>query len=371
MSPSWEQGIRQVWQYRGRRLCQRETWSSGRQHREDRSPHRLVLRRVNRTTLAWVVDVLNDNASRGTASDESVRSLSRCWRLSLSHRGLLGIIPRTHRTIERATPRGTRDDQEFDESIADVDVLAKCLRDVSSIQNAFTAFERMRRDRRMKPRFFATPARLQAHHATQAELVVGFYKKGTGKPSVTWPESVDEALCFGWIDGVRRTRARGRLQHPLHAAKAYQHLERRQCRTPRRAREARKDDAGRSARLRGSCARADGCVLVRAHTAPTLAPMGEEKLRAKVKASAFFEAQPPCTAAPHWVIAPNATRHGSDASTNSSSTAPEAERYRRSRGPAETAVMANSRTGHANQGGGRLCSLDTHVARIGQFLSNR
>jgi uncharacterized protein YdeI (YjbR/CyaY-like superfamily) len=37
------------------------------------------------------------------------------------------------------------------------------------------------------------------------ELVVGYYKKGTGKPSVTWPESVDEALCVGWIDGIRRS----------------------------------------------------------------------------------------------------------------------------------------------------------------------
>jgi uncharacterized protein YdeI (YjbR/CyaY-like superfamily) len=35
--------------------------------------------------------------------------------------------------------------------------------------------------------------------------LVGFYKKGSGKPSITWPESVDEALCFGWIDGIRRT----------------------------------------------------------------------------------------------------------------------------------------------------------------------
>lgn len=35
------------------------------------------------------------------------------------------------------------------------------------------------------------------------ELVVGFMKKGTGVPSITWPESVDEALCVGWIDGVR------------------------------------------------------------------------------------------------------------------------------------------------------------------------
>jgi uncharacterized protein YdeI (YjbR/CyaY-like superfamily) len=60
-----------------------------------------------------------------------------------------------------------------------------------------------------KPVFFATPAKFRAwlerNHATKTELVVGFHKKGTGKPSITWPEAVAEALCFGWIDGVRRS----------------------------------------------------------------------------------------------------------------------------------------------------------------------
>jgi uncharacterized protein YdeI (YjbR/CyaY-like superfamily) len=45
---------------------------------------------------------------------------------------------------------------------------------------------------------------LEANHATADELLVGFYKKGSGRPSITWPESVDQALCYGWIDGVRR-----------------------------------------------------------------------------------------------------------------------------------------------------------------------
>jgi uncharacterized protein YdeI (YjbR/CyaY-like superfamily) len=60
----------------------------------------------------------------------------------------------------------------------------------------------------MEPTFFAAPedfrAWLEAHHDTEAELLVGFHKKGSGRPSITWPESVDQALCFGWIDGVRR-----------------------------------------------------------------------------------------------------------------------------------------------------------------------
>src|SRR5882762_10627477 len=45
---------------------------------------------------------------------------------------------------------------------------------------------------------------LRRHHATAAELLVGFYKRAAGKPGVTWPESVDEALCYGWIDGIRK-----------------------------------------------------------------------------------------------------------------------------------------------------------------------
>jgi uncharacterized protein YdeI (YjbR/CyaY-like superfamily) len=53
--------------------------------------------------------------------------------------------------------------------------------------------------------FFSTPGELRAwleeHHATASELWVGYYKKATGRPSVTWSEVVDEALCFGWIDG--------------------------------------------------------------------------------------------------------------------------------------------------------------------------
>lgn len=58
------------------------------------------------------------------------------------------------------------------------------------------------------PTFFPTPNNfrkwLLENHQTEPELWVGFYKKATGKPSITWPESVDQALCFGWIDGIRK-----------------------------------------------------------------------------------------------------------------------------------------------------------------------
>ncbi|MDB5875206.1 MAG: bacteriocin-protection protein [Ramlibacter sp.] len=58
------------------------------------------------------------------------------------------------------------------------------------------------------PTFFKTPAAFRAwlakHAKTEQELVVGFYKRDSGRPSITWQESVDEALCVGWIDGVRK-----------------------------------------------------------------------------------------------------------------------------------------------------------------------
>jgi uncharacterized protein YdeI (YjbR/CyaY-like superfamily) len=66
-----------------------------------------------------------------------------------------------------------------------------------------------RKDSDLKPSFFPTPAEFRAwlseNHASRQQLLVGFHKKDSGKPSITWPESVDQALCFGWIDGVRRS----------------------------------------------------------------------------------------------------------------------------------------------------------------------
>lgn len=60
----------------------------------------------------------------------------------------------------------------------------------------------------MQPQFF-TPAQfrkwLEKNHDKETELLVGFYKKGTGKENMSWTESVEQALCFGWIDGVRRS----------------------------------------------------------------------------------------------------------------------------------------------------------------------
>ena len=61
----------------------------------------------------------------------------------------------------------------------------------------------------MKPKFFSTQENfrkwLEENHLSPAEILVGFYKVGTKKLSMTWSESVDQALCFGWIDGIRKS----------------------------------------------------------------------------------------------------------------------------------------------------------------------
>lgn len=61
----------------------------------------------------------------------------------------------------------------------------------------------------MTPTFFATAALfrkwLQKNHTSETALLVGFYKVDSGKPSMTWSQSVDQALCFGWIDGIRKS----------------------------------------------------------------------------------------------------------------------------------------------------------------------
>ena len=61
----------------------------------------------------------------------------------------------------------------------------------------------------MNPLFFTTQSEfrkwLEKNHKKEKELWVGYYKKETGKSSITWPQSVEEALCFGWIDGIRKS----------------------------------------------------------------------------------------------------------------------------------------------------------------------
>jgi uncharacterized protein YdeI (YjbR/CyaY-like superfamily) len=160
----------------------------------------------------------------------------------------------------------------------------------------------------VRPRFFATPERfrvwLQANHVSANELLVGFYKKGSGRPSLTWPQSVDEALCFGWIDGVRRS-----LGEEAYTIRF----------TPRRPRsiwsainvarvgELTKLGRMQPAGLRAFAARTPertGVYSFERKEAAKLPPEFATRLAAHAKASAFFSAQAPWyqRAAIHWVI---------------------------------------------------------------------
>jgi uncharacterized protein YdeI (YjbR/CyaY-like superfamily) len=160
----------------------------------------------------------------------------------------------------------------------------------------------------MNPKFFPTPvgfrAWLETNHAKVTELVVGFHKKGSGKPSITWPESVDEALCFGWIDGVRRSL--GETAYTIRF-------------TPRRptsiwsainvARVAELTRLGRmrEAGLRAFAARTPertGIYGFERKEKAKLSKPQAKRLRANRKAAAFFDSQPPGyrATALHWVV---------------------------------------------------------------------
>jgi uncharacterized protein YdeI (YjbR/CyaY-like superfamily) len=159
----------------------------------------------------------------------------------------------------------------------------------------------------MEPTFFATPADFRAwlerHHEGHSELIVGFHKRGSGRPSITWPEAVDQALCFGWIDGVRR-----RIDDTSYSIRF----------TPRKARstwsavnikrmnelvdEGRVAPAGLAAFER----RTDDRSAIYSYEQRKAAKLDldqERCLRADERARAYFEAQPPSyrRAAIHWV----------------------------------------------------------------------
>ena len=160
----------------------------------------------------------------------------------------------------------------------------------------------------MEPQFFATPAEFRAwleeHHADEPELLVGFYKKSSGKPSMTWSESVDEALCFGWIDGVRRSVDDERYTIRF---------------TPRRPRSTwsavnieRAKELARLGRMRPAGvkafeARRDDASAIYSYEqrhAATLDPEHEREFRANTQAWEFFQRQPPSyrKAAIWWVV---------------------------------------------------------------------
>jgi uncharacterized protein YdeI (YjbR/CyaY-like superfamily) len=148
-----------------------------------------------------------------------------------------------------------------------------------------------------EPTFFAEPADFRAwleeNHERAAELWVGFHKKATARPSITWPQAVDEALCFGWIDGVRRSLG------------DESYMIRFTPRKPRstwsavniaRAKELVAEGRMRPAGLAAFEARSDDRSAIYAYEQrhdAKLAPDEEREFRANPRAWEFFQAQAP------------------------------------------------------------------------------
>jgi len=156
------------------------------------------------------------------------------------------------------------------------------------------------------PRFFASPAQfsrwLEKNHLSAKELWVGFHKRHTGTPSIDWPQSVDCALCFGWIDGVRKSlgdasyvirftpRKPTSIWSAINIAKVAE-LTKQGLMAP----------AGLAIFARRDPVRAPG------YSVATRTPFDRATLaafKAKKKAWAFFEAQPPGyrRVIAHWVM---------------------------------------------------------------------
>ncbi len=145
--------------------------------------------------------------------------------------------------------------------------------------------------------FFATPADfrgwLMTHHAKERELWVGFHKKGTARASITWPESVDEALCVGWIDGIRKTidaesykiRFTPRKPSSIWSAVNISRVE-------ELTREGRMQPAGLEAFARRSEEKSRTYAYENKEAA-AFTTEDEREFRASPKAWEFFQAQPP------------------------------------------------------------------------------
>ncbi len=147
------------------------------------------------------------------------------------------------------------------------------------------------------PLFFATPADFRAwfkkHAATSPELIVGFHKKGTGTPSITWPESVDEALCVGWIDGVRKRIDDDTYQIRFTPRKSTSNWSAINiARVADLTSQGRMQPAGLAAFARRSEAKSGIYAYEQRHSA-VHSPDFEARFRKQKKAWAFFEAQPP------------------------------------------------------------------------------
>ena len=156
--------------------------------------------------------------------------------------------------------------------------------------------------------YFSSPAELGAwlerHHESESELWLGYWKKATGKPSLTWSQAVDEALCYGWIDGiVRRVDDECHIQRftprkPSSNWSAVNIAKVEQLRAAGRMRA-----AGEAAFARRRADRS-GVYAYEQRKDPRLEPEQERRFRANAAAWEYFKGQPPSYRRPAlwWVV---------------------------------------------------------------------
>jgi len=159
----------------------------------------------------------------------------------------------------------------------------------------------------IEPTFFADPAAFRAwleqSHASARELWVGFWKRGSGRPSLTWPESVDQALCYGWIDGVRRS-----LGEESYAIRFTPRTPRStwSAKNVKRAEELSALGLMRPPGLQVFAARDPARTNLYSfeRELAALEPEEERELRVHEAAWRYFEAQPPSYRKPvlHWIV---------------------------------------------------------------------
>jgi uncharacterized protein YdeI (YjbR/CyaY-like superfamily) len=158
-----------------------------------------------------------------------------------------------------------------------------------------------------KPIFFASPedfyAWLEQHHETEAEVYVGFYKQHTGKRAMTWSESVDQALCFGWIDGRANRIDDDRYMQRFTPRKPGSNWSKVNVEKVAKLKEAGKmRPAGLAAFEQRSDAKTGVYSFERENA--ELPPEYEERLRANPAAAEYFDRRPPWyrRTAIHWIV---------------------------------------------------------------------
>lgn len=159
-----------------------------------------------------------------------------------------------------------------------------------------------------KPVFFSTPNEFRAwlaeNHDEEQELLVGFYKVATGKPSLTWDESVDEAICFGWIDGVRKRINDESYTIRFTPRKPDSYWSKKNIASAERLIAAGHMQPPGLAAYRARAGEKSGAYSFEQDEIASFAPELERRFKAQIKAWEFFNAQPPGyqKTIRHWVV---------------------------------------------------------------------